>query len=222
MKTPALKHIHGLSALCLIAAFTAPALAAPPSQQLQDCLKRSEEAPDEAYAAALVWEKQGKGGREASTCLAMAEFNRGNFAEAAPRLAALAAGEKDAAKAAAIFNRAGWAWVRAGMAEKAEAQFSSAIEKAPDDPVNWTDRAVAAMDGERYWDALDDLKQAIKLDKTSADAYAWRASVWDKLGNGTNARLDAEAALGRDPKQALARQLYEKYPRKKAQEAAAE
>lgn len=184
--------------------------AAPPSDRLKECLQQSEAQPDQAYADAQLWFKENKNRREARLCLAMAMFQRGDYAEAAPRFIKLAQTTKNKIETAEMYNKAGWAFARAGDDDSADEQFTDAIAADPDNAVNWIDRATISINNEQWWDALADLRQAIKRDDTNVDAYAYRASVWEKLGNLTNARSDAEAALARDPAHPLAIAVYER------------
>lgn len=191
------------SVLALVAvhpAFAAPDVGPDPRQALPECLRLAAEAPDAGFEKALVWEDKG-GGDAARECQAMALFHRGQFQEAGIRLAALAPklDARDPAVAANLYLRAGWAWLRAGRPAEADTMFTEALNRRPDDPEIYIDRAFAREELERYWDVVDDLTEAIARAPDRADIYIYRAEAYRALGNLGLAAGDLGEALERDP-----------------------
>jgi len=179
------------------ASVVAPALAAgPPQGELHNCIALAETAPDAALERARAWEGR-DGGDRARLCQAMALFHRGDFAEAGKRLETLAPllGQGDAKATASLLAQAGWAWLRAGDAARAETLYTRALENTPGDVDLLIDRAFARAEGERFWDALADLDDAIARDAGRADAYLYRAAAHKALSNLPMAMDDVNHAL---------------------------
>jgi tetratricopeptide (TPR) repeat protein len=187
------KVIWGVCALTCLAA--GPLHAASTDQQLTRCLHRAEQLPDQAAAEASVWLKKG-GGDQARLCLAFAQFHRGDFAEAARGFAAQAArrAKNDRVQGATLHVQAGLAAMRAGDLQLAEAQYAAALKLEPQDPEIWLDRAMTRAAAERYWDALDDVNEALAIMPDMPEALRVRAQVRVKIGQDSSARSDLEAA----------------------------
>ncbi|WP_431861520.1 tetratricopeptide repeat protein [Azospirillum sp.] len=187
---------HTLVALPFLLA--GPALAA--DAELQECLKLAEMQPDEALERAAGWQAKG-GGTPARLCHALALFHRGDFAEAGRHLEDIATelGQKDPRAGAAVLGRAGWAWLRAGDSARAERLYTAALERQPGDADLLVDRAIARAEGERYWDAVDDLNTVLAKDPARADAWLYRAAAHKALSNTRQALADVAQALELKP-----------------------
>lgn len=191
-----------LAALPLLLA--GPALAAEPASapnsELKACLTLAEAQPDAALERAKGWEATG-GGNPAKLCFALALFHRGDFAEAGRRLEdmAITLGREDKRAGASILGRAGWAWLRAGDNARAERLYSAALEHQPGDADLLVDRAIARAEGERFWDALDDLNAVLAKDPRRADAWLYRAAAHKALSNNRQALADVAQALELKP-----------------------
>ncbi|WP_448191679.1 tetratricopeptide repeat protein [Azospirillum sp. sgz301742] len=178
-----------------------PALAAAPdSEELKACLTLAEAQPDAALERAKGWEDKG-GGNPAKLCSALALFHRGDFAEAGRRLEDLATtlGHEDKRAGASLLGRAGWAWLRAGDNARAERLYSAALEYQPGDADLLVDRAIARAEGERFWDAIDDLNAVLAKDPKRADAWIYRAAAHKALSNNRQALADVAQALELKP-----------------------
>jgi tetratricopeptide (TPR) repeat protein len=164
------------------------------------CLKLAERAPNAAFESALTWEDRG-GGDMARLCQAMALFHQGQFEAAATRLEDLVPtlGSNTAEGAASLLARAGWAWLRAGKADRAERAYGAAIQRTPQDPELLIDRAFARDEAQRYQDAVEDLNRAIQLAPGKAEAYLYRAGAYRSLGNQSKALEDVDHALALEP-----------------------
>ena len=134
---------------------TVPLLLAGPAladdSELQSCLKQAETQPDAALERAAGWQAKG-GGTPAKLCHALALFHRGDFADAGRRLEDIASelGRTDRRAGGAVLGRAGWAWLRAGDAGRAERLYSAALERQPGDADLLVDRAIARAEAERF------------------------------------------------------------------------
>lgn len=148
-----------------------------------------------AEAHAMYWYKQG-GGYEARLCHATAQFNRGEYSLAAKEFAALAAATnaQDPRHAAELHARSGSAFSRARDSKNAEAQYAIALKIEPNDPEIWVDRALERASFERFWDAISDVNQALKIMPDMAEAWRLRGQCWQKLGNTKNAASDLNYA----------------------------
>lgn len=76
----------------------------------------------------------------------------------------------------------------AGDAAGAIAEFTRAIELAPDDPAGYWSRAVVYRELQDYSAALADYTAA--LERGATEAYWYRAGVYDELGLHEKARAD--------------------------------
>ena len=166
-----------------------------PKQKLEACLKKAGEYPDMAAADADGWSKHG-GGEYARLCKASAQFNMGEFEEAAGAFRDLAGlhENNDSHHAAELYARAGLAYMRAHDEKSAEASYGKAVKLEPDDPEFWTDRATGRAEDERYWDAISDFNRSLALMPDQSDVLRMRGQAWIKLGNDKNAERDFIAA----------------------------
>jgi len=168
----------------------------PQPTQLQKCLQRADDLPDQAAAEAAIWIKQG-GGNPAHLCRAFAQANRGMHADAAREFWALATfyDKKDAVRAVLMHNTSGQEFLRAKDNKNAEAQYTAALKLGPDNGTALVGRAETYMESERYWDAVVDLNHALKINPKDVDALRQRGRAWEQLGNPKNAEDDfAQAA----------------------------
>lgn len=183
------------AAIILTGMINASAWAAPPAEQtLSDCLERAEQSPDITLAEADHWLKQG-GGDAARLCRAFAQFHRGEFLAAAQAFRTLADSTnkkqpRNTKHIAALAAQAGQSYARANDVRNAEMAYAAALKFEPQDPDIWLDRATMRADAEHYWDALDDVNQALTLMPDQPEALRLRGQIWSKLGNMSNARVD--------------------------------
>ncbi len=145
------------------------------SPQLQQCLKRADDLPDIAAAEATAWIKKG-GGNDAHLCRAFAQMNRGMH--------------EDAHHAVLMHDMAGQEFLATNKIKDALAQYGMALNIAPKDPQSLIGRAKTRMAVDRYWDALDDLNKALKIDPNNVDALRQRGRAWAQLGDNKNAQED--------------------------------
>lgn len=89
---------------------------------------------------------------------------------------------------------------QAGDAAGAIAEFTRAIEMAPEDPAGYWSRAVIHRELQDYSAALADYTAA--LERGAHEAYWYRAGVYDELGLREKARADYAryVEIGEDPK----------------------
>ena len=188
----------GLMAFLLpVVAFAADAVQFAETPQLQKCLKRADDLPDIAALEAAVWIKKG-GGNDAHLCRAFAQANRGMYADSAREFWFLASffDKINPARAILMHNLSGQQFLRDKDVKNAEGQYAATLKTAPDNVEGLIGRAQTRMAHEKYWDALDDLNHALKMNADSVDALRQRGSVWMHLGNDKNAQEDFEHAGG--------------------------
>ncbi len=161
------------------------------SPQLQQCLKRADDLPDIAAAEATAWIKKG-GGNDAHLCRAFAQMNRGMHEDAAKDFWVLASyyDKFDAHHAVLMHDMAGQEFLATNKIKDALAQYGMALNIAPKDPQSLIGRAKTRMAVDRYWDALDDLNKALKIDPNNVDALRQRGRAWAQLGDNKNAQED--------------------------------
>jgi tetratricopeptide (TPR) repeat protein len=187
----------GLTALLLLVNGALAANTISESPQLQKCLKHVEEMPDIAAAEAQVWIKN-QGGNDAHLCRAFAQSGRGMHEDAAREFWGLASGfdKHDKGRGVMMHNLAGKEFLAAKDAKNAEGQFAAVLKIAPMNSAALVGRAETRMAAERYWDAIDDLNAALKINPDNVDALRQRGRAWTNLGNDKNAQEDlAHAAL---------------------------
>ncbi len=190
-----LKIIIQAGLIALVLMVSAPLYAAEDAsrQQLQVCLKKSSDMPDIAAAEASKWLKQG-GGDAAMLCRAYAYFHSNEFAKSAVDFAQLAATRTDNKRGSLLHAQAGLSWMRAENYKKSEEEYGKALKLEPQDPDFWVDRATERGAAQHYWDAIDDLNQALKIMPDMPEALRLRGDVWFKLGNGNKAQDDFHRA----------------------------
>ena len=196
---------HSLKAAAALAVMALTAVAPAFGQSADEseyaaCLKLLDHDAEAAFESALAWQDAG-GGAPARHCAALALVRLGQPAEAATRLEALAADMADARPwlRAGVLAQAGQAWLTADQPEHADAAFTVALAITPEAPELYIDRAQALAQAGAFWEAIDDLSQAIELAPGRADAYAFRASAYRYIDNLDLALDDAERALALAP-----------------------
>lgn len=179
--------------------------AADQNRELQTCATIAELKPDEGLESARAWIQRG-GGDPARLCEALALFHKGEFPEAGRRLEDLAdgLGRDDPKAEAQILARAGWAWLRAGDAARADRLYTRALERQPGDLDLFIDRAFARAEAERFWDAVADLDLVIARAPERADAWLYRAAAHKALSNLHQASADVARVLELRPNDAEA------------------
>ncbi len=126
---------------------------------------------------------------------------RGQYEEAAVRLERLAQ-EATAATAKLrpdLLAQSGQAWLMAGEYMRAHAVQSAALKLAPDNVELLIDRSITLASAANYWEAVDDLSQALDLAPERADVRILRASAYRYLDAIPLAQADIDLALARDP-----------------------
>ncbi|MEJ0063725.1 MAG: hypothetical protein WDO70_11170 [Alphaproteobacteria bacterium] len=209
MKPAKILGLHIALAVALLS-LNSPVYAA---AEREKCLAVAENDPDRAMVDSGIALRQNPGDRDAMLCRATAEFNIGDFPAAGRHFHDLArAAGQDNKIVAGMLAKAGWAFLRAGNAKVAEQELALAVHRDPGNMQYWQDHAAALMSLERYWDAVRELDYVIKRDPTAADALAFRADCWLKLGQDAKARSDSQAALALKPKHDLASAVAVKLP----------
>jgi tetratricopeptide (TPR) repeat protein len=191
-----MRWAHVLLTICsILAAWAVRADPIVANDRYQQCVQLTKTNPQGAYNQALAWHSVG-GGSGADHCGALALVQLGRYAEAAPKLDALAqqAGVQPAQRAQ-IYDQAGNAWLLAEDARRAEASFSNALVFAARDVDTLADRARArAM--LKDWNGADaDLSAALARDADRSDLLVLRASARHAAGRKQEARADIDKAL---------------------------
>ena len=184
-------------ALALAMALGIPAASAAPRavRDLDSCQRLAERAPAEALAAVKEWAAHG-GGDQARLCRASALFQSGEFAAAGEIFEGLATGGgRSDRQTADLYDRAAWAFLRAGDAGRADSLCSRALDKMPDDPELRVDRGIARAELRKYREAVADFTTALKTQPRRADVYYYRAAAYRELMDLKNARDDIEQSL---------------------------
>lgn len=173
----------------------------PPTQQQYDrCLALVRANPQQAYDQALAWRDAG-GSFPADHCAAVALVSLKRYPEAAAKLEILAGAMMQAAPAlrGGALEQAGNAWILAGRADAAKADFDAALTFEPNDPEILIDRAEAYALQKMFFEAVDDLNSALQVAPNRVDALIYRASAYRQLDSLDLALDDAEQALKIQP-----------------------
>jgi tetratricopeptide (TPR) repeat protein len=176
------------------------------AEQYADCMRLAAENPGKAIETARTWVDQG-GDDPARHCKAIAQFNKGHYAEAARQLEQLAKTmDKDSRLRlrADALAQAGQAWLLTGEVARAEAAQTAALDIAPDSAELWIDRALTRFEMADYWKAIDDLNRASELAPKNPTIYVFRASAYRHVDTLELARDDIDRALDLDPDNAEA------------------
>lgn len=107
--------------------------------------------------------------------------------------------QKRAALKAGLFGQAANAWLISGQPERTENLLTMALKLVPKDVELLIDRSIARASLGKYWDALDDLNDALEYDPGRVDALTFRASAWRHVDALELAETDIDAALTRRP-----------------------
>ncbi len=201
-----------VGALMAVAIWAVPPTASK-AQQNQNLAPRSAEArhyaacmalarrdPNAAHESALAWRKKG-GGDAAIHCVAVALLGLGLYGQVGPMMEELAArtdGTRVALKAG-LLGQAANAWLISGQPQRAEKLLTDALRLVPLDVEILLDRSIARAALEKYWDALDDLNDALERNPDRVDALTFRASAWRHVDALDLAETDITAALKRRP-----------------------
>lgn len=185
-------------------------LALPVQAVEQSCMAQAQIMPDQAQLLALRQLAQNQNDDEARLCLATAAFMIGDFKLAAQYFQRLARAEIVPEKAARLYSKAGWAFMRANQPAAAGKEFATAIKQMPKMQIYWHDHVVALMQTEQYWDAQHELDYALGLAPQEAALWALRADCWMKLGVSAKAKSDARQALTLQADNALALGVWHK------------
>jgi len=107
-----------------------------------------------------------------------------------------------------------------GCAYEQKGQYELAIENYTELIINNRDtfpkafpcqlRAYAYSNNGQYELAINDYSEAIKLEPNNADIYAWRGSVYIKLGDKEAAKKDFDKAFSLDPENEFAKEFSKK------------
>ena len=137
----------------------------------------------------------------ANHCFGIALINLGQHKEAASLLTFTAKNSKlrDPELLANMFAQAANAWMIAGSDSQAAELLDTAITLAPREPEYFIDRAIALAGQSKYWDALDNLNEAISIEPERVDALTLRASAWRRVGSIELAAQDIKEALRLQP-----------------------
>lgn len=170
------------------------------AHQYAACMKLARATPEDGFEHAIAWSAQG-GGQAARHCAAVALVGLGQYEEAALRLDRLAQ-EATAASAKLrpeLLAQSGQAWLMAGHYMRAHAAQSAALKLEPDNVELLIDRSITLASAANYWEAVDDLNQALDLAPERADVRILRASAYRYLDAIPLAQEDIDLALARDP-----------------------
>jgi tetratricopeptide (TPR) repeat protein len=189
----------------LIVATLSPTAASAAAEEVEarryaDCMGQVAKNPSAAFETAMGWSYQG-GGYPARHCAASALLALEHYAEAATRLEQMAEDMvgAEARLRPSVLDQAGRAWMLHGDLGRSLANYTTALELAPGEPVLLVGRStVLALSG-RYWEALDDLNLALEATPDDVGALVMRASAYRLVENAELAMADVERALALQP-----------------------
>ena len=168
------------------------------ARQYQACMALTRRDPKAAHESALAWQQKG-GGDAAVHCVAAALLELGHSGQAGQMMAELAARMERASLKADLLSQAANAWLIAGQPQRSETLLTEALRLAPKDVEMLLDRGVVRASLGKYWEALDDLNEAVDQGPNRADALTFRASAWRRVEALELAEKDVAAALKRRP-----------------------
>lgn len=171
-----------------------------PSARYQECLSMARSNPQVAHDEAEAWRRTG-GGLPARHCAAVSLAETGRYGDAAHSLEAMfdEMGRQTVRARAGVLAQAGHAWVLAGDPVRAHAAFTRGIVLEPENVELLIDRATVAATLAKFWEAVDDLNQALDLAPARADALVYRATYYRKLGVAELAHDDLARAFALEP-----------------------
>jgi len=172
------------------------------------CLEIATLRPEQGIEMAGKWVGLG-GGENARHCQAVALIGLEEYAEAGSRLEELAEKSiQDNGVRAAMLSHAGQAWLLGGEPERANAALTTALQIVPKGgrlhADILVDRAAALAEAQNYWEAIDDLNEALEMNPANSDALAFRASAYRYVDAPDLALDDAERAVEAGPQNANA------------------
>ena len=198
---------HWLRSATVLAALLVASSAAPSANaaggrihDLKSCQRLAESSPTEALVEVQTWIEHG-GGEDARICRAAAQFQAGDFANAGRGFETLASDSvgRNATQIANLYDRAAWAWLRAGDNAQAERLYTLALDKQPDDGEIRIDRGIARAEARRFREAIDDFTAVLKRQPRRTDAAFYRATAYRAVGDLRNAEADVEQVLRLKP-----------------------
>jgi tetratricopeptide (TPR) repeat protein len=170
------------------------------ARQYSACMALARKVPKAAQDSALAWHEKG-GGDAAVHCGAVALLGLGEYEQAGLTMQELAA-RIDASRTklkAGLLGQAANAWLIAGRPKKAETLLTEALQLLPKDVETLVDRSIARASMGKYWDALDDLNDALDRSPNRADVLTFRAAAWRHVDALDLAQQDITAALKQRP-----------------------
>jgi len=170
-------------------------------REYQHCMQMVSADPDQAFEYSLAWVDRG-GAFPARHCQAAALFALGEYGEAAARLEKLASdmeGRAPPGALADLLGHAGVAWQQAGELERANAAQSAALNLAPHKTEIRIDRAMTLAQVQNWWEAIDDLNQALEEEPDNVMARVLRGSAYRQVDALDLALEDLNLALSRAP-----------------------
>jgi len=106
---------------------------------------------------------------------------------------------KRVALKAGLLGQAANAWLISGQPRRAERLLTDALALDPRDVEIMLDRSIARAALGNYWEALDDLNEALDQNPDRPDALTFRASAWRRVDALDLAEMDIAAALKHRP-----------------------
>ncbi|WP_366556659.1 tetratricopeptide repeat protein [Aquibaculum sediminis] len=189
-----------LLALALIALL--PALPAAAQDRHQACLEEAASQPTQALERAQAWRQQG-GGAAARHCAAAALAELQRYGEAALELEGVARLVENDARPG-LLAEAAWLHLLGGDRDAADTALSEAIEQAPNNADLRIDRAIVRAEGERWWQAIDDLDRAWELAPQRTETLLLRAEAYRRVDAAELALDDLNRLLSLEPDNAEA------------------
>ena len=166
------------------------------ARQYSACKALARQDPKAAHESALAWRKKNCGDA-ALHFVAVALLGLGHYDKAGPMMEELAArtdGSRVALKSG-LLGQAANAWLITGQPQRAENLLTDALKLVPQDVEIMLDRSIARAALGKYWEALDDLNEALEQNPDRADALIFRASAWRHVDALELAETDIAVAL---------------------------
>ena len=166
------------------------------AREYDSCMALARRDPKAAHESALTWQLKG-GGDAAIHCVAVALLGLGQHGQAGQMMEELAARTEKTRVAlkSGLLGQAANAWLIVGQPWRTEKLLTDALRLVPRDVEILLDRSIARATLGNYWDALDDLNEALEREPDRADALTFRASAWRRVDALDLAEKDIEAAL---------------------------
>jgi tetratricopeptide (TPR) repeat protein len=185
--------------LALLATGPAAAQFAGSPDQLKrytECMALARKEPLRALPMAEKWMAEGAN-LGARHCVALATLLAGRSQQAAPQFEAIARdmGLDRPGLRGELWGQAGQAWMEAGLAERAAAAQSMAIDLRPNDAELRIDRGLSYAAMQAWPRAISDFDEALRLHPNDVEVLVLRAAAWRNAKNPAKALADAERAL---------------------------